>query len=103
MQTTGDLIGAVIELTAGVQDGHDDLGCGTSFLGVDIHRYSTTVVGHGHGFVSVNGHDDTIAMTGQSLVDRVIHNLENHVMKATAIVRVADVHAGAFSDRVQAF
>jgi hypothetical protein len=42
-------------------------------------------------------------MTGQSLVNRVIHNLENHVMKAAAIVRVADVHARALSDGVQAF
>src|ERR1700759_56792 len=102
MQTTGDLVGAVIELTAGVQDGHDDLGRGAPFLGVDIHRYSTPVVGHGHGFIGVYGHDDPVAMTGQSLVNRVIHNLENHVMKAAAIVRVADVHAGTFSDGVQA-
>jgi hypothetical protein len=51
----------------------------------------------------VNGHDDAIAMTGQCLVNRVIHNLENHVMKAAAIVRVADVHARTFSDGVQTF
>src|ERR1700761_1422662 len=101
MQTTGDLVGTVIELTAGVQDGHDDLGRGATFLGVNIHRYSTAVVGHGDGLVGVNGHDDAIAMTGQRLVNCVIHNLKNHVVKAAAIVRIADVHAGTFPDGVQ--
>jgi hypothetical protein len=42
-------------------------------------------------------------MAGQCLVNGVIHNLENHVVKSAAIVRVADVHAGAFADGVQTF
>ena len=103
VQTARDLVGAVIELTAGMQHGHDDLGGGTSFLGVDIHRYSTAVVGHRDRFIRVDGHDDAIAMTGQRLVNGVIHNLENHVMQAAAVVCIADVHAGTFSDGVQAF
>ena len=33
VQATGNLVGRVVELTAGVQDGHDDLGCRTALLG----------------------------------------------------------------------
>jgi len=70
---------------------------------VDIHRNSAAVVVDGHGFVGMDGDDDAIAMAGERLIDGVIHNLENHVMKAAAIVGVPDVHAGALSDGVQTF
>jgi hypothetical protein len=45
---------------------------------------------------------DVGAVPGQSLVYRVVDNLEHHVMQPGAIIGVADVHAGAFSDRVEA-
>src|SRR5476649_159502 len=100
MQTAGYLVGGVIELTAGVQHGHDDLGSRASFLGVDIHGNTAAVVEYGDRFIGVDGHDDAIAMAGQRLVNGVIHNLENHVMQAAAVVSVPDVHTRAFSDCV---
>jgi hypothetical protein len=33
-------------------------------------------------------------MTGQRLVDRVVHDLEDHVVQAGAVIGVADVHSG---------
>ncbi len=101
MQTAGDLVGAVIELAAGVQHGHDDFGGGAPFFGVDVDRDAAAVVRHGHGFVGVNGDHHPVAMTRQGLVDGVIHNLEHHVMQAAAIVGIADVHSGPFSNRVE--
>src|SRR3546814_7348717 len=44
VQTAGNLVGVVIELTAGVQHGHDDLGCGNAFFLVYVYRDATTVV-----------------------------------------------------------
>jgi hypothetical protein len=41
-------------------------------------------------------------MTGQGLVDRVVGNLEHHVVETRSIVGVADIHAGAFADGVEA-
>jgi len=35
-------------------------------------------------------------------IDRVIENFENHVMQA-ALIRVADVHSGAFANGLEAF
>src|SRR5450631_1511145 len=103
MQTAGYLVGGVIEFTAGMQHGHDDLGGRASFLGVDIYRYASAIVEYGDRFIGMDGDDDAIAVTGERLVNGVIDNLENHVVKAAAIVRIADVHAWAFSDRVQTF
>ena len=41
-------------------------------------------------------------MTGESLVDRVIRYFEHHMMQAAAVIGVADIHAGAFANRIQA-
>ncbi len=37
------------------------------------------------------------------LVDRVVDELEDHVMETRGVVGVTDVHAGAFADRLEAF
>ena len=64
MQTAGNLVRGVVELTAGVQDGHDDLCSGTAFFGVDVYRDAAPVVLDRDGFVGMNGDDDPVAMTG---------------------------------------
>ena len=56
VKTARDLVGRVIELTARVQDGHDDLRRRSTLLRMDIHRYSTAVVGHGDRLVRMHGH-----------------------------------------------
>ena len=35
---------------------------------------------------------------GQRLVDRVVDDLENHVVQACSVIGVADVHPGPFAD-----
>ena len=101
MQAAGDLVGGVVELTAGVQDGHDDLGRRATLLRMDIHRYSTAVVGDGDRLIGVDGHRYLGAMARQRLVDRVVDDLENHVVETGAVVGVSDVHAGPLSDGVE--
>ncbi len=102
VQTAGDLVGILVELTAGVQLGHDDLGRRHAFLGVDVDRNAAPVVGYRHRAVGVQDHLDQIGVAGQRLVDGVVHDLIDHVMQARAVVGVADVHAGAFAHRIQA-
>jgi hypothetical protein len=55
VQTAGDLVGTVVELTAGVQHGHDDLGRRPPFFGVDVHRNAAAVVLDRDGLVGVDG------------------------------------------------
>ena len=102
MQAAGNLVRGVVELTARVQDGHDHLGGRDAFLGVDIHRDAAAVVRNGHRLIGVDGDDNTVTVAGQGLVYRVVDDLEHHVVEAGAIVGIADVHAGAFANRLQA-
>ena len=41
-------------------------------------------------------------MAGERLVDRIVGDLEHHVVEARAVVGVADVHAGPLAHRVEA-
>ena len=103
MQAAGDLVRVVVEFTAGVQHGHDDLGRRAVLFLVDVDRDAAAVVGDGDGFVGVDRDDDPVAVAGQRLVDRVVDDLENHVVQAGAVIGVADVHSGALSDRSRPF
>ncbi|MDT4859281.1 hypothetical protein FQZ97_937830 [compost metagenome] len=103
VQSTGDLVGVVIELTAGMQHGHDDLGGGNTFLLVDVHRDATTVVAHADGFIRVDGDGDIAAMPCQRFVNRVVDHLEHHVVQTAAIIGIADVHARSLAYGIQAF
>jgi hypothetical protein len=84
-----------------VQDGHDDLGGGSTLLWVDICGDPAAIVGDRDAFVGVYGDNDTIAMARQGLIDRIVDNLENHVVQARAIVGVADVHSRALPHRIK--
>jgi hypothetical protein len=41
-------------------------------------------------------------MTGQGFVDRVVHDLEDHVVQTGAVIGVADVHPGPFAYGIKA-
>jgi len=51
----------------------------------------------------VNFDLDLRAMSCERFIDRVIDNLEYHVMQAGAVIRIPDVHARALAYRVQPF
>jgi hypothetical protein len=70
---------------------------------MDIHRNSTAVVLDGDGLVGVNYDRDVGAVASQRLVDRVVHDLKDHVVQAGPVIGVADVHSGALADRIEAF
>jgi hypothetical protein len=100
--TTETPTGIVIELTAGMQDGHDDLGGRAPLLGVRVDRDASPIIADGDRFVGVDGYRHGIAIPGERLVDRVVDDLENHVVQAGAVIGVADVHPGAFPNRLEA-
>ncbi len=102
VQAAGYLVGIVIELTAGVQHGHDDLRRGAPFFRVQVHRDAAAVVGNGDGFIGMNGDGNDLAVAGQGLVDGIVDDLENHVVQTGAIVGIADVHSRAFTYRIEA-
>ena len=46
---------------------------------------------------------DVVAVACKRLVDRVIQDLEHHVMQAGAVARVADIHPGTLAHGFQPF
>ena len=95
VQAAGIFVGALAELAARVQIGQDQLDRRHFPFRMNIDRNAAAVVAHGDRAIDVDGHVDLVAKSGQMFVDRVIENFENHVMQ-TALIRVADVHAGRF-------
>jgi len=97
VQPAGDLVAVLIELAAGVQFGQRDLGGRALRLVLVVHldagRDTAAVVDHRQRVVGMDGDDDVVAVAGERLVDRVVDDLEDHVVQASAVLRVADVHA----------
>ena len=102
VQTTGDRVAAAAKLTAGVQHGHDDLDGGFVLGGVLIHGNTATVILDAHRAIGLDGHVDFGGVTGERFVHGVINDLVDQVVQ-TALGGRADVHAGAFTNRLQAF
>ena len=105
VQAAGDLVAVLVELAAGVQLGHHDLGRRALLLVVvlDVDRYAASVVDHRHRIVGVDDDLDVVAEAGERLVDRVVQDLEHHVVKAGAVGGVADVHPRALAHRFETF
>ena len=76
MKPARNLIGIVVrgvfKLTASVQLGHDNLGGGHAFFLVHAHRNAAAIVLYADAAIGVELDQNQIAMTGQSLVDRIV-------------------------------
>ena len=101
VQTAGDFVRVVVELTAGVQLGHDDFGCRAAFFFVDVDGDAAAVVVDRHRAVGMDRDGDAIRVTGQRFVDRVVDDLVHHVMEAGDVIGVADVHARTLAHCVE--
>ena len=42
-----------------------------------------------------------VTVSGQRFIDRVVDDLIDHVVQARAVVRIANVHTGAFANGIQ--
>ena len=102
VQAAGDLVGILVELTARMELGHDDLGRRDAFALVDVGRDAAAVVGDGHRAVGVERDGDFRGMTGERLVDGVVHHLVDHVVQARAVIGIADIHARPLAHRIEA-
>ena len=105
VQAAGHLVAVGVELAAGVQLGHDDLGRRALHLIIvlDAGRDAAPIVEDRDGVVGMDRDHDLVAIAGERLVHRVVYDLEHHVVQAGAVGRITDVHAGALANRLQAF
>ena len=100
MQPAGDLVAAAAELAAGVQRAQNDLDRGLSDPRDGIDGDPGAVVGDRSAAVLVQDDLDLGAAAGQGLVDGVVHNLIEEVMK-TIGPGAPDVHRGALPNTFQ--
>ena len=93
VQPAGHLVGIVIELAAGVERGENHLERALAGLGMAVDGDAAAVVGHRHRLaVGVERHDDPGRVPVHHLVDGVVDDLPEQVMKA-GLVDAADIHA----------
>ena len=102
VQAARDLVGRVIELTAGVQNRHDDLERRDLFDRMLVDGDAAPVIDDRDGVVGVDRHLDLGAETGHGLVDGVVNDLPHQVMQ-TAGARRADIHARALTNGLETF
>ena len=100
VEAAGYLIASAAELTAGVEHGVYHLQGRPAGLLLDIHGDAAAVVGDGDGVAGVDGDGDLRAVSGQGLVDGVVHDLIHQVVQAGGR-RGADIHAGPLAHRLQ--
>ena len=101
VQPAGNLVAVRVEFPARMQVRHDHLRGGDALL-VDVDRNPPAVVAHRDALVGMDAHRDGVGVTGEGLVDPVVHDLIHHVMQAGSVIGVADVHPRAFSHGFQA-
>src|SRR5262249_31203767 len=102
VEAARDLVGAVLELAAGVELGHHDVdGVHPAHGRMRPDRDAAAVVLHADAAVDVDGDDDLRRRLGQRLVDAVVHDLVDQVVKSVD-AGVTDVHARTLPDGLQA-
>jgi hypothetical protein len=82
---------------------HDDFRRRDALFPVDVRRYAAAVVGHRDGSVGIERDGNDVGMAGKRLVDRVVHDLVDHVVQTRAVVCVTDIHARALAHGIEAF
>src|SRR5262245_20604387 len=100
VQAAGNLVGVLVEFSAGVQLGHDDLGRRYAFALVDVGRDATAVVVHGAGAVRIERDRHLGGVAGERFVGRVVYEFVDHVRQPGPVIGVADIHARPLADGI---
>ena len=99
----GIVVGRVLELAAGMQLSHDNFSCRNAFFLVHASWNAATIIFDRYRTIGIEFDQHKIAMPRERLVDGIVGNFKHHVMQATAIIGVADIHAWALAHCIQAF
>ncbi len=100
VEAAGIFVGALAEFAAGMEVGQHQLDGGHLPFRVHVHGDASAIVANGDRAVHMDGHADLLAKAGEMFVNRIVEHLENTVMQP-ALVGIADIHAGPFSDGFQ--
>lgn len=101
MQPRGDLVAPIAELAPGVQFGGGQLQRRYPVLRMDVHRNAAPVIADAHRAVFKNRNLNVAGVAGKGFVNRVIHDLFDHMVQAVDVGR-ANVHAWPLSHGIKA-
>jgi hypothetical protein len=101
VEAAGHLVALVVELAAGVENGHHDLGRRAAARML-VHRNAAAVIHNGHGVVDVQGDIDLVAEAGQRFVDRVVDDLVDEMVEPRRAGR-PDEHRRPLADGFKTF
>ena len=99
VETTGYLVTILVELTTGVEHGHNNFQRTLMLLRMHIYRNTTTVILNGNGVILVDMNGYLITETGECLINGVIHHFINQVVQ-TLKRYIADIHRRTFTHRL---
>ena len=85
-----------------MQPSHHHFRGGDAFFSMQIHGNAAAVVDHGHGVVFVDDDVDLGAISGQGLIDGIVHDFVHQVMQ-TGFSGRTDVHSGTQAHGLEAF
>ena len=91
METTGNLVGVLVELATSVQHGHDNLKSRTLLLLMHVHRNASSVIDHLDGVSWEDIDLDIVAIAGKGLIDTVIDHFADEVVQ-TLHAGIANIH-----------
>ena len=101
MEAAARLICGIIEFTARMQCGKNKT-FRTDSLFMHPHRNSPPVVIYGSRTVSLQGDPDSVAVAGQMLVHRVVHDFIYQMIQTLGRY-ASDIHTGSLSYCFQSF
>jgi hypothetical protein len=101
VQSARHLVGAAVELSAGVELRQHHLGRGNLLDGMLVHRNAAAVVHDGDRVVDVDRDLDRVAVAALGLVDRVVDDLVDEVVQAR-LPGGPDVHRGPLANGLEA-
>ena len=102
VKTAGYFISAAAELSARMQNRKYHFDCRNSQFLLNIDGNSSSVVLDCHGIVAMYRHFNLAAVTGQCLIDGIIHNFVHEMMQSPRRGRT-DVHARSLPNCFQTF
>jgi hypothetical protein len=102
METTRNCVSTATELATCVKNSEDHLYRRLLLDGVFVNGNSPTVVDDSHAAISEQRDVNGVTVTGKCLVNRVVYDLVDEVVKAPRPGR-ANVHTGTLTDSLQPF
>ena len=103
VQAARNFVGTVVKLASCMEFCHDDFRSRNSEFIVDADRYAAPIITYGERIVSIEDDIDLVGVPCKVLIDGVVYDFPDTVVKSRSVVRIAEVHSRSFSNSFKSF